>query len=104
MTYRGGNGIRHHNMVVRKMPGGQIGLGPEGGKIAYQTTVKMDEVKQQLGDYLAALEQRIQQQFPAKPLEFKDLHLVAYVQDDTTKEVLQAASIPVSGTLEISSN
>ena len=35
-------------------------------------------------------------------MALEKLHLVVFVQDDATKEVLQAAAIPVSGKLEYS--
>ncbi|MGE3315200.1 MAG: hypothetical protein AB7O26_08785, partial [Planctomycetaceae bacterium] len=102
VTYLGSNGIRHHNMVVRAMPGGPNGIGPDEGKISFTRAIKLSDIKQQLGDYLEALEQRIEREFRAKPMEFKKLHLVAFVQDDSTREVLQAASVPVTGDLKVS--
>lgn len=86
------------------MPGGPNGIGPDEGKISYKKVIRLSDVKQQIGDYLAALEQKIEKEFRAKPLEMQKLHLVAYVQDDATQEVLQAATIPVSGDLSVSEN
>ncbi len=51
-------------------------------------------------DYLAAIEEGFNYEFTVKPLALDKLHLVAFVQDDSTREVLQAAAIPVTGKLE----
>jgi len=101
VQFVGGNGIRHHSMVVRAMPGGMLGVGPNDRRITYKKTVQLADIQQQLKDYLAEFEQKNEQEFRIKPLEMDKLHLVAFVQDDSTKEILQAASIPVAGDLTI---
>ncbi len=101
VLYVGGNGIRHHEMLVRHMPGGPLGIAPTDGKLSFKKKLDMADIRQQLSDYLDAFEQRFEHRFPAKPLELKKLHFVAFVQDDMTHEILQAASIPVSGSLEL---
>jgi hypothetical protein len=94
-----GNGIRLHEMVVRAMPGGPDGLAPKKGKLSYTGEVDLAKLKSQLTKHLARIESEAGGRFPEKPLELKSLHLVAFLQNDETEEVLQAASIPVTGDL-----
>jgi hypothetical protein len=94
------NQIRLHNMVVRHMPGGPDGIAPQDGKLEFSGAVDLAEFKQGLVDYLAVFEENTAQVFPEKPLDLQNLHFVAFVQDDATREVLQAAETAVEGKLE----
>ena len=98
--FQAGNGIRKHEMIVRSMPGGVRGIAPQDGKLHFSKAIKLSDLKQKLMDYLAAFEEGNNFEFPVKPLALDKLHLVAFVQDDSTREVLQAAAIPVTGKLE----
>lgn len=95
-----GNGIRTHEMIVRAMPGGAKGVGPAEGKLAYEEEIDLSRLKAQLLRQLKRVEGEVAAPFPQKPLDLKALHLVAFLQDQRTGEVLQAAAIPVSGTLD----
>jgi hypothetical protein len=95
------NGIRYHEMIVRSMPGGADGIEPVKGQLAYQGEVDLAKLKAQLVKSLAKIENSMARPFASKPLDFKALHLVAFLQNDDTDEILQAAAIPVSGTLTI---
>ena len=97
-----GNGIRKHEMIVRSMPGGVGGVAPKQGKLRFSKAIKLSDLKQKLTDYLAAFEEGYNYEFPVKPLDLDKLHLVAFVQDDSTRVVLQAAAIPVTGKLDYS--
>jgi hypothetical protein len=94
------NGIRVHEMVVRDMPAGAAGITATNGRFVFKKVLSLADVKQQLVDYLANFERGNSIEFNAKPLELSRLHLVAFVQDDNNKEVLQAAAVPVAGILE----
>ena len=94
------NGIREHEMVVRSMFGHPRGVAPAQGRLSYETTVKLDQLKQQLIDDLTQLEQDLGASLPVKPLDMKELHLVAFVQNAQTKEVLQATLVPVEGEIK----
>jgi hypothetical protein len=94
ISLRGSNGIREHEMVVRAMPGGSAGIELKEGKLRYQGKVDLKSLKRQLDDYLRAFEEAQKTTFPIKPLDLTNLHLVAFVQNDQTKEVYQAAMIP----------
>jgi len=94
VSARGANGVREHEMVVRAMPGGVEGVGLKDGKLVYHGTVDVKLVKKQLDDYLIALEEQQKSKFPAKPLDLAHLSLVAFVQNDESREIYQAATIP----------
>lgn len=94
------NGIREHEMVVRSMFGLPRGVAPAQGQLSFETTVKLDQLKQQLIDDLTQLEQEFGGSFPMKPMEMKELYLVAFVQNAQTKEILQATAVPVEGEIK----
>jgi len=96
------NGIRQHEMVVRAMPGGVEGVAAKDGKLEFSESLNLAEFKKNLSEYLIAFEEGQGVEFPVKPLSLKKLHLVAFVQNDETKEIVQSASIPVSGKLDFS--
>jgi hypothetical protein len=98
VAFKASNGIRHHEMVVRAMPGGSQGVSSKDGKFHYQGTVNLKAIKQQLNDYLTGYEQAQRMTFSAKPMNLTHLHLVAFVQNDQTHEVYQATSIPFPST------
>ncbi len=91
VRYPGGNGIRYHHMVVRSMPGGTAGF-PLTKATAEQTvTISPAEVRAALQKYLTDFE-RDQGSFPRteRPLDLRNLKVVAFVQNDMTREVLTA--------------
>lgn len=108
------NGIRKHEMVVRNMPGGPEGIAADQGRLKFTGTIPLASLRKDLVDYLDRYEQQFDLRFappelieqlsngvfPQKPLELKPLHFVAFVQDDATRDILQAAAVPVSGKLE----
>lgn len=99
IAFPAGNGIRFHEMVVRTMPGGVEGVAPQEGKLAFQGEVDLSQLKTQLTKYLSGIETQIASKFEDKPLGFQALHVVAFLQDGSTGEVLQSTSVPVTGTL-----
>ncbi|HXY33520.1 MAG TPA: hypothetical protein VEI07_04785 [Planctomycetaceae bacterium] len=94
VEFRGTNGIRESEMVVRAMPGGTGGVDLKDGKLRYEGKVDLKSIKRQLDDYLRAYEEAQKMTFSNKPLDLSHLRLVAFVQNDQTKEVYQAATIP----------
>uniref|UniRef100_A0A7C4QRW8 Thioredoxin domain-containing protein n=1 Tax=Schlesneria paludicola TaxID=360056 RepID=A0A7C4QRW8_9PLAN len=99
--YAAANGVREHHGVVREMLGGAKGTGAKSGKLGYSVVLPVAEIKQHLVDYLTQFEIGRGITFPDKPLALQPLSLVAWVQDESTQEVLQAAVVPVAGTLEL---
>jgi hypothetical protein len=97
VRYVGGNQVRFHHHVVRAMPGGAAGF-PLKEKAAKQSaSVNLSELRQSLTTYLD--EYGKAHAFPnsRRPLDLKNLRVVAFIQDDQTKEVLQTAQVDVKG-------
>jgi hypothetical protein len=95
VRYAGGNGLRYHHCVVRAMPGGFKGF-PLTKKDAEQTvSVSLDKVREEITKHLDAVAK--EEEFPGgeRPLSLKNLRVVAFIQDDATGDVLQAAQVEV---------
>src|SRR5262249_20129866 len=93
----GSNRQRLHHHVVRALPGGANGVAMEKKSGTYKASVDVSAVRKGLNKYLAnfAKENKMQP-FDAKGLMgMKKLKVVAFVQNDTTKDVYQAAQIDV---------
>jgi len=97
VNYRGGNKLPRHHSVVRAMPGGAAGF-PLKDKAGKQTAaIDLDELRKQLTSYLDEAAKDLGE-FPSKdrPMDLKKLKVVAYVQNDATKEILQAVQVDVT--------
>ena len=95
VRYKGGNGLRYHHMVVRAMPGGSRGFPLTKKAQEHTVTVDPAKVRESLAKYLDTVAKSEVGDFPSpdRPLELKALKAVAFVQNDATGEVLQAAQI-----------
>ena len=96
--YKGGNKLPTHHHVVRALPGGPNGC-VLAEKSAKQTaTVDLEELRNNLKKYLDDYAAK-GKPFPNqdRPLELKNLHVVAFIQNDDTKEVLQVVQVEVPG-------
>lgn len=94
VRFAGGNGLRYHHMVVRAMPGGAKGFPLT--KKAHEETVAVnpEELRATLNKYLDDFAKQ-EGPFPHadRPLALRNLKLVALVQDDATKEILNAVQV-----------
>jgi thiol-disulfide isomerase/thioredoxin len=97
VEFTGSNGIREHEFVVREMLGGSKGIGVKSGRLAYSLKKPLAKVREDLADYLKQFETGLDYSFVVKPLALERLSVVGWVQNDATREVLQAAFTPVSG-------
>lgn len=96
IAYTGRNKVAEHQHVVRAFAGT-----PEGEKViknkpfSKTLTFDLDEVRKGLKEYLAKTDKATP--FPNKdrPLDLKNLRIVAFVQNDATREVLQAVQVEV---------
>jgi hypothetical protein len=99
VTYTGRNRLPSHHHVVRSMPGGAEGKAMKGGKIHFEETIKLSEVRSKQGVYLKEYPDspgsRGAFSDPLPPLELKELSVVAFVQDDSDRTVLDAIIVPV---------
>lgn len=98
IKYESFNGIRHHDMVVRQLIGGDRGTGLKDGTLSYQGTVNVEELRDRLHTYLTEFEENQGVQFSSMPLDLANLSIVAFVQDVETRKVLQSTMAPVTGT------
>jgi hypothetical protein len=98
VRYTGGNGLRFHHQVVRSMPGGVDGKPLTDGKVKTELTVDLAQVRKGLEQYLADFSKEgisFTGDLPAIPLS--KLSVVAFVQDDDDRSVLNAAIAPLGG-------
>jgi hypothetical protein len=95
VRYAGGNQIRSHHHVVRAFPGGAKGVAIQNKTAKQSATVDLDQLRKDLTKYLADYGK--ENSFPNndRPLELKNLKVVALLQSDKTKEVLQAIQVDV---------
>lgn len=96
VKYTGGNNLRFHHRVVRAMPGGADGLAVKDKNTRQTVSLDLAQLRANLGKYLDNYARN--RPFPNadRPMDLKKLSLVAFVQNDATKEVLQAIQVPIS--------
>ena len=98
VKYVGSNRIRFHHHVVRAMPGGAAGVAVKAGTMKHSATADVADIRKELVKYLdeyAKTERPFP--YPARPLDLKDLKVIALVQNDKTREIVQAVQIEVEG-------
>jgi hypothetical protein len=96
IAYKGSNGIASHHSVVRAFPGGVKGIALKEKAGKQTASVDLEELRKGLAKYLDNYTEK-EGPFPTKdrPLDLKNLRVVAFVQNDQTKEVLQATQADV---------
>jgi len=94
VRYVGGNGVRFHQNVVRAMPGGPAGFAMTKKAQEQTVTVNAEALRGELTKYLETFAKDAAP-FPTTdyPLALKNLKLIAFVQDDATGTILNAAQI-----------
>jgi len=95
VDYQGGNRLAHHHWVVRALPGGATGVALKDKAAKHTSTVDLEELRKKLTEYLDTSAKKMDFRSKARPLELKKLYLVAFVQNDASKEVLQAVQVEV---------
>jgi RNA polymerase sigma factor (sigma-70 family) len=98
--YDGGNDIRLSLHVVRAFPGGVDGLALNAESTEHEASVHTGVILKNLDRYLDRFAD--ERAFPDndRPIEFGPLKVVAFVQDDASKEILQATQIDVPPLIE----
>lgn len=101
LHFTGANGLSEHRAVVRKLIGSPAGIALAAGKAAHSETIELAAVTADLKRYLDNWEKSPPGNFASmKTFSWKEkkheinpgnLSLVAFVQDDATKDVLQAS-------------
>lgn len=92
--YQGGNSQRLHHHVVRDFPGGVEGQAVKSGDTV-KASVALDELRTKLKEFIDKVEKNRPVFNGERPLDFKNLKIVAFIQDDDSKKVLQAAQADV---------
>jgi hypothetical protein len=94
VRYPGGNGLRYHHMVVRAMPGGAKGVALTKKTAEQTVTIDPEALRKELTKYLDDFVET-KAPFPRadRPMLLRNLKLVALVQNDATKEILQAVQV-----------
>jgi hypothetical protein len=93
VRYAGGNGAKYHANVVRAMPGGAKGFTLTKKQSDQAVTVDPDAIRTELVKYLADVSKKEEFAKPSRPLDLKNLKVVAFVQNDGTGEVLAATQV-----------
>jgi uncharacterized protein (TIGR03067 family) len=95
IRYVGGNRVRFHYNVVRKLLGGAYGFALTERESKHTATVDLDELRKSLTTYLD--EHNTVQPFSNadRPLDLNKLRVIALIQDDTTREILQGMQVEV---------
>ena len=102
IRYQGANGIPDHRFVVRKMIRNAGGLPfSQKGKAAVKDAFLVSTIENQLEHYLDAFEKKLQKPgttFKEKRFEIdpKQLYIVAFVQDDASRAILQSTIVKVN--------
>lgn len=89
------NGIRQHDMVARQLLGGDAGVAPADGKLHWQDSLNVEDLRTELHDYLTRYETNQGVEFTSTPLDLNNLSVVAIVQTETTHRVLQCRVVAV---------
>ena len=98
IRYVGGNQIRFHHQVVRAMPGGAAGVPIKDKSFKHTASTDLGDVRKELTKYLDDYAKNTRP-FPKsdRPMDLKALKVIALVQNDKTKEIVQAVQVEVEG-------
>ena len=97
VRYPGGNGQRLHHHVVRALPGGAEGFAVKEANVKHKASVNVAELKKSLAEYLLESQKKSKFLDDEHPLGLKHLKVVAILQNDDNKEIIQAVQIDVDG-------
>jgi len=97
VRYQGGNNLKYHHFVVRSLPGGPLGVALTKKSMDHSVSVKIDELRGKLSDYLTNFTKENEVEFsrPDRPMRLKKLRVVAMIQDDESNDILQAVQAEV---------
>ena len=92
------NGVLVHDNVLRQTPANPYGLPPRSdGRLFAEGPVPIDSIRTDLLGYLETDEVRLLPGPRRTVMEMDDLHMVVFVQNIETKQVLQAKVVPITG-------
>lgn len=98
VRFAGENRVRFHREVVRALPGGAEGKELTDGRGAVDVVVNLGQLRAELREGLAeSIGTGREPAIPEDEIGSDGLAVVAFVQDDETREVYHAAIAPVDG-------
>jgi len=97
VTYTGASGVRLHTNVVRGLPGGAKGYALTKKDTEQSVMIDADELRADLTKFLDEFAKE-QGEFPrgSRLQKLADLRLIAFVQNDENREVLQAIEVDLA--------
>jgi hypothetical protein len=95
VRYTGRNRQSVHHQVVRAMPGGPAGFALERKDFKHTAPFDLGELRKWLHGHLDEVAAKQPFADANRPMDFNGLRLVAFVQDEGTKEILQAVQAEV---------
>lgn len=96
VRYAGSNKIRLHHNVVRAFPGGVDGQPLREAAARHKASINLGNLRTDLTKYLDEFEASVRPfANPSRPLAMNHLRVIAFVQDDNTREILQAVQVEV---------
>ena len=95
IKYTGGNGLRFHHQVVRDLPGGAEGTQIMKDALKKDVLIDLAEVKKGLTKYLDDFAADRPFPNPDRPMDLKNLKVIALVQNHETREILNAVQMDV---------
>jgi hypothetical protein len=100
VSYRGWNGIRLHRHVPRSFPGGVDGFALTEASCKKEVGIHLGIVRKDLERYLDRFGHERNFADNDRPVAFGRLKVVGFIQDDATKQVLQARQVDVQDVQE----
>jgi hypothetical protein len=95
VRYQGRNGQRLHHHVVRVFPGGTDGVKLDKAASRHEQTIEVAELTKSLTDYLTTYNKKRPFMDDERPLNLKHLKVIAFIQNDEDRKVIQAAQADV---------
>ncbi len=94
VRYDGASGVRFHSNVVRAIPGGVKGFPLPKKEAEQSVVVNTEDMKTELVKFLDEFAKE-QGEFPKadRPLALKNLKLIVFIQNDETRDVVQAIQL-----------
>jgi hypothetical protein len=93
--YKGRNGLSYYHQVVRALPGGAQGLTLSKKDAQQSAVVDLEELRKSLTKYLDSAAKEEPFLDSQRPMRLRNLSVVAFIQNDATQEVVQAARAAV---------
>jgi hypothetical protein len=95
VRYRGRNSLSYHHHVVRDMPSGAQGVALSKKTSDHTFDVDLERLRASLNKYLDAFNKGDDGPLldDQRPMRMQNLRVVAFIQNDDTREVLQAVEV-----------